>query len=269
MLNKIFTTGVLLGAFALAGQVQAVEVTVVDIDLMADRNTFADEREYSEGDINLSVTGHYSKNVRKKCRPRPSCKLGIVDRAVGSFSSYGIGVGKGRGARHMIDNKRGARGFYDMMLFTFDQSVSMDTVSAGYVGSGKGHKGGEEHNSEMSLLSYQGDNAAPTFGAGSWDDLLNNDWVGVGDYKLGTDGEAVSVVSGYTSRYWLVGAFNPNLGGNGSEYGSGFTENDDFFKLRSIGVSTGVSPVPLPGSMLLFGFALVGFGAMRRRKLLG
>ncbi len=213
---------------------------------------YAMEYEYSDDsgeDITLLVTGwSYDSSYE------------ITPDYIGSFFDYGVGVEISNSPNHAIDN---AMGDYDMVLLSFSEEVSLDEVSIGWRGTWWG--GADEDNSEASIMAYTGDAAAAgTFEGKEWSDLLDEGWEALDDIAIAdlNSGEAVDS-QGITSKYWLVGAYNASLNGADSDFSAG----NDFFKLAGVVVSQ-VNAVPLPGSLLMFGLALFGFGAVRRKKQL-
>lgn len=191
-------------------------------------------------------------------------KKGYVHQAwVGNWSygnlDYGLGIERSSSPNHTIDNYQDD---YDMLLIEFSQEVELTGVEVGYRANqfGSIYGGGRSWNSELTLMAYQGDDFSGFAKKSTWNDLLSNSWTNAGDYRINNLNTTEEVnTGGLVSQYWLVGAYNANLGGQ-----SNYTQGDDFFKLTSI--TAQVNPVPLPGSMLMFGLALLGVGAYRRKK---
>lgn len=209
---------------------------------------------YSSGGINLSISG-FSNDWRG-------------DIAADSVRNWGVGLGveNAWGPEHAIDNSYNyySRSYdYDMVLLTFDQAVSLNSISAGWRGTNQGYYASGQ-NSEASILAYTGAGTAPSFVGSEWTDLLNDEWEGIGNYRIDNLNSPESVnAMGTVSRYWLVGAYNPTFNLMSGEQVS-FSNGNDFWKLS--GVSVSVNPVPLPGSLVLFGSALMLFGSLRRKK---
>ncbi len=169
---------------------------------------------------------------------------------IGNWDPYGLGIEVAGNPNHAIDNYNLD---YDMMLLEFSEKVDLSSITSGW-------RSGGDSTSELSLLAYSGNTPDSSgFSGKQWEDLLSEGWASAGDAQIDRLNQAESVNSGgMTSKYWLVGAYNQNLGGT-----AGYTDGNDFFKIKSVGVS--VSAVPVPGSMMLFGLSLLGFGAYRRR----
>ncbi|TVZ41305.1 putative secreted protein with PEP-CTERM sorting signal [Alteromonadaceae bacterium 2753L.S.0a.02] len=251
MRNKILKLAVLaMASTAIISQSASaisVDINLTDPDSASYQwGNYAAEYNYSVGGINLAVTGYSYTNGR------------IRQDAVGNWESwgneYGLGVEYSRYPDHALDNSRGD---YDMLLLSFDEAVSLDSISSGWRYSGS-------RSSEASIMAYGGDGAYDSFIGKQWSDLLSDEWEGIGDYRIDSLNapEAVNQ-GGFMSRYWLVGAYNSTLNLD-DEVGTSFSSGNDFWKLK--GVSVSVNPVPLPGSLVLFGSALMIFGSLRRKK---
>lgn len=174
-------------------------------------------------------------------------------------AEYGLGVEVAHSPDHSIDNYMSD---YDMLLIEFSQEVELSGVEIGWRGNqwGGTYGGGRSWNSELTVLAYDSSDDFGGFAEGeTWNDLLDDAWAHAGDTRVNyvNSPEAVNT-GGLVSKYWLVGAYNSTLGG--SDY---FSDGNDFFKLTSI--TAQVNPVPLPGSMLMFGLALLGAGVYRRK----
>ncbi len=169
---------------------------------------------------------------------------------------------EGTSPEHAIDNNER----YDMALLSFTSSVNLTKVKLGWYSG----------DSDITVMAYTGA-GAPTLIGETYDELVDLGWTTVGNYKnVGTTNPVSTGASVYSS-YWLIGAYNPLAAGYAGSGGStsGFGVGSDNIKLASVtgGVCTGGSgpgctttttEVPEPGSMALFGIALVGLFGLRK-----
>lgn len=248
MLKRVLAVASAVGLGVFAGLASAVEITfdLNDFDSREGEvsswlwgDNYAKTYNYSSDGLNLSVTGWSYGLFNNR----------IESSYVGSWDPYGLGVEQSFSPDHGIDNFLGD---YDMLLLSFDQAIELDTIASGW----------HYNDSDASIMAYTGGPVADVtsgFGGNKWQDLLLEGWSFIGDYyNVGSTTTNVNQ-GGLTSQYWLVGAYNQHLGGT-----SGGSSSNDFFKLKSATVS--VNPVPLPGSLVLFGTALLWFGSVRRKR---
>lgn len=149
---------------------------------------------------------------------------------------------------HAIDNEQR----YDMALLTFASSVKLTNLLLGFATS----------DSDVTVMAYKEGAGAPTLIGKTYDQLIGLGWTSIGNYSdLGTTTKAINA-GGTFSSYWLIGAYNPLANPNGgSVTGTAF----DYVKLASVtgcvSGTAGCRPpgnVPEPGSLALFGIALLG-----------
>lgn len=126
---------------------------------------------------------------------------------------------------------------------------------------------------DISILRYTG-TQAPTLGASTVASLKNaTGWEWVGDYA--NTGSVLNFNNGSdvkTASWWLVSAYNSAYSGTAAS--GNLTNNNDYFKLSGfagtvVPATTPTTPgtsVPEPGTFALFGVALLGFVAARRKS---
>ena len=178
----------------------------------------------------------------------------LIQDALMEVFSGGLGVrnrdrtngdsGETSSPQHAVDNINR----FDSIFFDFASSVRLTQVNIGYMGA----------DSDITVLAYTGAGVAPLAGLG-YASLLGAGWSLVGHYSNpGTGAEAINA-GGFDSRYWLIGAFNPTVGGNPTWA----DQTGDAVKLLTV---TGEKTVPEPASLGLLGLGLVGLAARRHRR---
>ncbi|MBD3587355.1 hypothetical protein HHX48_16585 [Salinimonas sp. HHU 13199] len=161
----------------------------------------------------------------------------------GLLNSNKIQKGRNKDS-HYIDNAYST----DMLLFSFDDSVSVSGLSLGYT----------QNDHDLSIAAFH---SIPL--------LTGNTWANVASQAIFTksfsntefsNSNTLSFSSVATeAKYWLIGAYNANFGGD-----SAWTQHRDYMKLVSL--TTHYAPsanVPAPASAFLF--ALLGLVALKRR----
>jgi hypothetical protein len=208
-------------------------------------------RQYSVDGLNLTVTG-YTGGVNSS----------IQKTDIGVFGNYGLGAENAPTPDHAIDN---ANSNFDMLLFTFDKAVSLDSASISWW----------QKDSDMTVLAYTGTgSAASTFLDQSWKQAITADsWSGAHFSDVAQNGSTVaSNPLALTSTSWLVGTFLEPVSKVFSGFGfSGKTKTgSDYVKLQTINVSTSHVVPEIDGShaALALGLlaGLVAFASERRRK---
>lgn len=217
---------VLVVGLILAANVSALSV---DFDLTdpdaakGKRGAYASSYSYSESGIGLNVSGW--SNGGNRWKPWADYK----PAKVGLFGG-GLGVEK-KGVSHTVDN---AFSDYDFLLLSFDQEVRLDALSLGYI-----PNLWYLHDSDVSVAAEQ-----------------DGGVLSAGEIYDANLGKNKANTSGLSSRYWLVGAYNPLLGGMAQDY------DFDGFKLSGVSVSA----VPIPGALWLLGSGLLALGSFRRKS---
>ena len=170
------------------------------------------------------------------------------------------------GWSHSIDNYgTGDYKDYDMVLFSFSDTVSLDGALFSWVNPDR------KLSQEVTVvgLTQQGFDSLSS-GHATWGDIASNtsNFVSASSFHIEECAPGYEADFGEDmgfAKYWLVGAYNTAFGSNSS-----FTENDDGFKLASLGFTKGpdlgeTTEVSAPSS---FALLILGGGLMawRRRK---
>ena len=182
---------------------------------------------------------------------------------LGYYGSYGMGIygwdDWTHNNGHAVDNRHGT----DAFLVNFGSlDVALNTISIGW----------KDKDADISVLRYTG-TGAPSLGAYSVAGLKNaRDWDWVGDFSTLAPNSPLNFNNSgeiKTASWWLVSAYNANYGGLAPT--RHLDNGNDYFKLVSLGgnvvpvVTPPSSDVPEPGTFALFGVALLGLVAARRR----
>ena len=205
-----------------------------------------------------------------------SGNLGVINRTEGGNTT---GTPTASSPNHSLDNS----GQYDSILLSFDSAISLTGVRIGWPDGA--------YDSDITVLAYTGGGSFSGFSSSAtYESLTASGWTLVGHYAdadrspSSTD-PALAIDTDVTSRYWLIGAYNPLVGGTSSSADTSCqstsgkscdTYTKDYVKILAV---TGVnSPPPGPGRvpepsawMLLFasaGAAVVAGKARGRRPSL-
>ena len=211
-----------------------------------------------------TCTGSVTKNCASTGAPKSyqanvsawSAKTGanFTTAQLNSYSEgFGVGApGESTGSpHHALDNFGGT----DAILVNFGTSrVALNFLSTGWV----------NNDADVSILRYTG-TAAPVLGSFSTSNLLaSGGWEMVGNYNSMTASNSLSFNTGANAKsasWWLISAFDP-LYTNNTALGNA-DASDDYFKLKSFGGD--VVNVPEPSTWMLFGVAMMGLVAGRRK----
>jgi hypothetical protein len=201
--------------------------------------------------------------------------LGVKNRDATTTSSYGD-LSEGVSPEHAVDNNQRN----DMVLFSFGAAVNLTQVILGW----------SQQCADITVLAYQ--SAAPLALDGlKYSTLDNNGWTVIGHYANAAQDTAditVNLNTTISSSYWLIGAYNPSVGGTGLANGcdglsittSGSTTcggsytvtsyNAAYVKIAGLAGTTGTPTphnggVPEPGTLGLLGLGLVGLFKTRKR----
>lgn len=234
--------GLMLCSFSLFSHAALISFDLTDPDSRNNiyNSTYAKQYNYLESGLGLSVTG-WSYNNSKV----------VIQDWVGKWD--GLGVEKVDSPNHAVDNESGD---FDMLLLSFDTAVTLKSIDLGWISG----------DSDMSFMAFNGG----TFDSSSllgkkWEMLIGNGWQSAGNYYNVDYGNSGNVnLSNITSQYWLVGAYNPALGGfTGTNRNT--TGKTDYFKVKGVVVDEPVIKVAEPGTLVLMLMGFIGLVAARRR----
>ena len=184
----------------------------------------------------------------------------------GSQVGYGMYSGDA-GESHTIDNYYNEYGDtdYDMVLLSFSEEVSLTGATFSYVD-------GYASQNQVTVAGLSDTGLGQlTSGSSTWGDIAAT--VGSSlknSFQIGTDNGTYysDFTFTATSKYWLVGAYNTAFG-----YVSGFSKNNDGFKLSAIGFNQieadpndSPDPVNAPSSFALLLLA-GGFAAEVQKQV--
>jgi hypothetical protein len=148
--------------------------------------------------------------------------------------------------QHAVDNTNR----YDSVLFSFASKVDLSELGIGYMSG----------DSDVTVMAYLGA-GAPTLTGATYGGLVGLGWALVGHYSnLSTSTPELINAGNLSSAYWLIGAFNPTVGGD-----PGWSKGNDAIKLNILGGETPTT-VPEPATLTLVALGLSGFVAARRRR---
>ncbi|MBU1365183.1 MAG: PEP-CTERM sorting domain-containing protein [Gammaproteobacteria bacterium] len=171
-----------------------------------------------------------------------------------------IDASEGAYPEHAIDNNER----YEMVLLTFSEKVNLSAVNLNW-------RYGSD--SDITVMAFQGATGSQGLIGKTWS-TLDSGWNLISHYNnvpTNTNYALGAGAAGIYSSFWLIGAYNPLVGGSAA---SGLDIGDDYVKLASVTgtvcppgnsqCSPPSSNVPEPGSFALVGLGLLG--VMRLRK---
>ena len=238
---KSFIAGIALST-GFAMNAVALPVT---INLAPNTSTNVWSFNYTSTEANLTVTGWSNSSSGSK---------NIAQDKIGRWSGSGIGVENANTPQHAIDNSNGD---YDAVLFSFSKIVDVSGLAIGWA----------QTDADVSVLAYTG--ATPFSGSlaglgNNWATLLSNGWSVVGNYNRNGSGSFAVNPADIQSQYWLVGAYNAAFGA--PTQSNKLSQNNDYFKLKSVTFEAKTVKVPEANSLILLMLGLTGLVVARRRS---
>lgn len=176
-------------------------------------------------------------------------------------SSFGAGTGSS--PLHAVNNVYDGttQTVQEFLLISFDWGVSLEEIDLGWVGSSTGD------DEDISVLAWNGAPNTFTLAGRTDGQLIPDGWKSIDNFDAGSTG-VKSINSGdFSSRFWLVGAYNEAFGPRTNTAGTGPDTGYalDAFKLRAF-KGTHTPPdtgVPIPGTAALLALGLM---LIRTRK---
>ncbi|WP_432459816.1 MULTISPECIES: exosortase-dependent surface protein XDP1 [unclassified Agarivorans] len=204
----------------------------------------------------LSVQGWSDTGTRREDETLANTRL--------SYSDYWGLMSKNQDERsgspsHAIDSFGND---HDMVLLSFDQSVNLSGFTLGWAYEDYGYS--SSSSADVSVLAYSGSDTPVLYGQ-TWDDLAGLGWTTEAEVADADEFAYQAIDSSASSKYWLIGAYNPIFGS------FGWSDNNDAFKLAGAKATPGEDPlqpatsVPEPGTVMLLAMGLFGL-ALRKNK---
>jgi len=257
-----------IASLALISVSTFASVTTASFSSVVDAGSNFNEFSVSAGGVDITVSGWSDTDDMGNGNPLSGddkiTKAVDLDIYKGGWSMENLDeINKSNcGYHHSADNFGTDCGYqdYDMFLIEFSEAVNLSAASYGWIADSVS-------------------NTQVTVAALSDNTLVDKDWKQVNDNQTIASGysqmqsssgyftnftSSTSNVDGVFSNYWLIGALNTTFGGDQS------LEGDDGLKLAGVSFTKQGTPppsvsVPEPSSIMMFGLALFGFAATRRK----
>ncbi|ABG39865.1 hypothetical protein Patl_1339 [Paraglaciecola sp. T6c] len=173
-----------------------------------------------------------------------------VENATAANNGYGLLNYNRNSDGHTVDNS----GDTDMLLFSFDDLVSITGINIGYY----------SNDSDISIAAFDD---LPTLQGQSWESVASTASFSASFANIGNGWSSLDTES-TEAQYWIVGAYNSSFGG-ASGAGAGWSDN---LKIAGLSTVAGIGPDPKPPTdvaepsslAVLASFGL--FAVWRRRK---
>jgi len=197
------------------------------------------------GDTGALVAGSSTERLLEQGTVRSWSGLGVQN----AWEGFNVGA-----PNHSTDNY----GRNDFVLFSFDQAITLQTVTVGWTGT----------DSDITVLAYTGtdplDLSANVYDENRPEALTRNGWSFIGHESNLSVGSPRSVNGGgVSSSYWLVGAYNDRIAS------AGWSTENDYIKIAQLtGIASPPIPpstVPEPATLLLAALAVPLLRRVRRR----
>lgn len=189
--------------------------------------------------------------------------MGVYSGGIGEHNKDGCSSGSSCDAgdvysaapEHAMDNDQR----YDSVLMNFGATkIKLTSLSIGWKGT----------DSDMTVLAYTGtgtcvatNTCSSSLASKTYGDLTNRGWSLIGHYADVATNAITGINAGnVSSNLWLIGAFNPLVGGD-----PGWSKGNDAIKLKAIAGDV-PGKVPEPTSLLLVGLGLVAAYRVGRRS---
>jgi hypothetical protein len=195
---------------------------------------------FSAGGIDVTVSGWRGDRWAWSI---PDSDRRFRERFVKTWDGLGVGESSESSPTHAVDNSS----HQEFLLFSFSEAVTLSQVSMGWF----------HNDSDITVLAWGGA-GDPTIDNRRSSQLLGDGWDFVGHYSnLHSTGYTTAINNGaqsggtvFSSSYWLVGAYNNQINGNG------WTHGNDHLKISALSASLPPPPsqVSEPASLgLLLG----------------
>lgn len=192
---------------------------------------------FAEDGIQMGITawsGTTSQNLSEAWIGQWGSGLGVIYNVADDYSN----------GQHSMDNS----GQYDALLLSFDHEVSLDSISIGWW----------SNDSDVSVAAYTGNGSVNGLSHTNWGNFLTNGWTSQGSYSDLVNNQYRSISATVTSKFWLVGAYNPSI------ENKGWTMGNDMVKVNGLKTSyTTTTEIPEPAAIGLF---LLGLATLAGRK---